>query len=41
MSKNILEKITYVYAAGVIVLAGWFWVRQIESVRALLEIAYG
>ncbi len=41
MSKNVLEKATFAFAAVVLVAAGWFWIRQIESVRALLEMAYG
>lgn len=41
MTKNVLEKTVFVFATAVLVAAGWFWIRQIESVRALLEMAYG
>jgi hypothetical protein len=41
MTKNVLEKTVFVFATVVLVAAGWFWIRQIESVRALLEMAYG
>lgn len=41
MTKNVLEKTVFVFATTVLVAAGWFWIRQIESVRALLEMAYG
>lgn len=41
MSKNVLEKTVFAFATVVLAAAGWFWVRQIESVLALLEMAYG
>ncbi len=41
MSKNVLEKVAFVFATVVIVSAVWFWSLQIESVLELLEMAYG
>ena len=41
MSKNVLEKAAFVFATVVIVVAVWFWIRQIDSVLSLLEQAYG
>ena len=41
MSKENLERITYAFAAGVLVLAAWYWVRQWNSMLELLEAAYG
>ena len=41
MSKNVLEKAAFVFTTVVIVVAAWFWIRQIDSVLSLLEQAYG
>jgi hypothetical protein len=41
MSKETLERLTYAFSTTVFVLAAWYWVRQWESMRALLEMAYG
>ena len=41
MSKNVLEKAVFAFAAVVIVAGAWFWIRQIDSVLTLLEMAYG
>ena len=41
MSKQNLERITYAFATGVLLLATWYWVRQWNSMMELLEMAYG
>ena len=41
MSKEKLERITYVFATGVFLLASWYWIRQWNSMLELLEAAYG
>lgn len=41
MSKTTLERLVYTFAAAVFVLAAWYWVRQWQSMMALLEMAYG
>jgi len=41
MSKENLEKLTYTFATAVLVLAAWYWVRQWQSMLALLEMAGG
>ena len=41
MSRKNLERITYTFASGVFLLAGWYWIRQWNSMLELLEMAYG
>ena len=41
MSKQTLERIIYVFASGVFLLAAWYWTRQWNSMLELLEAAYG
>ena len=41
MSKENLERITYVFATAVLLLAAWYWIRQWHSMLELLEAAYG
>ena len=41
MSKKTLEIVTYAFSSGVFALALWYWIRQFESMFALLEMAAG
>ena len=41
MSRQTLERLVYAFAAGVFLLATWYWVRQWHSMLELLEAAYG
>ena len=41
MSRKVLEKAAYGFAAVVIAAAVWFWSRQVGDVIDLLRMAYG
>ncbi len=40
-ARRRLQRLLVIYAGAVLLAAGWFWIRQIESVVELLRLAYG
>ena len=39
--KDILEKLSFVFGAVIVVAATWFWTEQVQDVLEILEMAYG